>query len=264
MKKDTVRKIIGDDLEKMGQYCHTIDKKFDAESIHEFRVQSKKIRALLRLLALQTGNADIRLTRRVKELYRLAGVMRDYQLMLQDAGDDIPELAKWLRHNIGAAQHKWQDNYKDKVLSRFADKTYELAESIDAGTVEKFFRQRCKTIRRTVTDPDPEDEALHELRKLLKDMMYIASFCEHHWPKGFQRLERFPLADLKPLSAMAGDYNDHTNRISFLYSFASVFPSAAVTTVFTEQLRTAIGQRQQLKTALLAAMQQFVAKLPRR
>jgi len=264
MKKETFRKVLKDDLEQIGQYCHSIDKKFDGEKIHQLRLQAKKARALMRLIALQTGNAELKFSRRIKELYRLAGIMRDHQLMLLEIDDNIPELGKWLRHNIGVAQHKWQDNYKPKVISRFADKMDDLVKAVDIGTAEKFFRQRCKIIRKTITDPAPEDEALHELRKLLKDMMYVASFCEEHWPKAYQRLERFPLADLKPLSTIAGDYNDHTNRISFLYSFASVFPSTAVTPVFTELLRTAIAERQKLKTALLAAMQQFVAKMPRR
>jgi hypothetical protein len=119
-------------------------------------------------------------------------------------------------------------------------------------------------MRSAVTDSEPEDEALHELRKLLKDMMYVASFCEEHWPKAFHRLERFPLADLKPLATVAGNYNDATNRIGFLYSFASVFPATAVAPVFTDMLRRSIGKRQQLKKELIAAMQQFVAKLPKR
>lgn len=264
MKKKKIRELLDKDLEQMGQYSLGIDRKFGEEQIHRFRVQAKKTRALLRLISLQEKDEDIAFSRRVKSLYQLAGQIRDYQLMLRETGDDIPELSGWLRNNIGVAQYNWQEHFSQKAIQHFAGKIGGRVVSVDIATAERFFRKRCKTIRETMKDIAAEDETLHDMRKLLKDMYYIAAFCEEHWPAAHERLQRYPLADLKPLSAMAGSYNDHTNRIRFLYAFASVQPSAAVSTAFTQLLRSHIAERQQARTALVAALQQFAARLPKR
>lgn len=62
---------------KLYEYSVALQKNFDAESIHAFRVTAKKLRALLRMLRCsKPGNKTMKLSRRIKNMYLLTGKIR--------------------------------------------------------------------------------------------------------------------------------------------------------------------------------------------
>jgi hypothetical protein len=82
-----------------------------------------------------------------------------------------------------------------------------------------FFRGRMDMICGMARDGDPDDETLHEIRKKVKDLLYIRDWCRQEWPEGNETLSVFPVEGLDELSDRAGDYNDRHMGLHFLEAY---------------------------------------------
>jgi CHAD domain-containing protein len=70
MKEALIRKILSERLEEIYRHCKNVDKKFDKESIHNFRLSVKIFRSFLHLLSTLNETKRIKLPKHISRLYR--------------------------------------------------------------------------------------------------------------------------------------------------------------------------------------------------
>jgi CHAD domain-containing protein len=131
----------------------------DAEDIHAFRVEVKRLRAFLHLVSKEV---NIKLPRRLHQFYRMVGEIRNLQLQEQRIRDAIPH----------------QSGLPKTYLTLL---TIETAAAIRRA--RKFAANRLslpveeRQVLGAFTHPF-DDDSLHSLRKSLKDLLYNHSYVE--------------------------------------------------------------------------------------
>jgi CHAD domain-containing protein len=152
---------------------------FEVEDIHRFRVEVKKLRALVRF-ACPDGR---RLPKRLRRIYKAVGEIRNLQLLRQSlvkAADPVlpEEFYRQLDGRIIAAKQETR-----RLLEEYG-RMGKLARRLIAGVValrltgevqRSFVRKRIAPEDRPGQMPG-SDDALHNLRKSLKDLLYVWPF----------------------------------------------------------------------------------------
>jgi CHAD domain-containing protein len=209
----------------MQQIAGEIAPAFDADTIHRFRVETKRLRALLRLLQTADENLDVRLGKRFKEMYGALGEIRDAQMHLvrvvKDEGPSLPGYALWLASRIGEGQRRWIAAYSEKalrkLLARIASTNWPA--TLEPETLVRFVAAHLAAINDVLGQPALHDEDLHDIRKKVKDLQHILRWAKAEWPEGIAALEANNLGDIEGLAQRAGDYNDERNAIDTLEVF---------------------------------------------
>src|SRR5690348_18289101 len=80
MKQKEIKEVITNHFDVMNSLFHKISHEFNAEDIHHFRVEVKKLRAFLRLLTASEKLEGPLLPENLKSLYRYVGIIRNIQL----------------------------------------------------------------------------------------------------------------------------------------------------------------------------------------
>src|SRR5215472_18248673 len=80
MKEEEIVDIVEKSFRTLDKLCHKILKEFDAQDIHDFRVEVKKIRAFLRLLGIKKEEGEPLIPKLLKTFYGYVGTIRNIQL----------------------------------------------------------------------------------------------------------------------------------------------------------------------------------------
>jgi len=190
-----------------------------ATRVHEARKDLKKLRSLLRLVRGEMGSSAFH---RESSAYRDAGRRlagtRDAQVRL--------DTLSALEHRDGGGATVVPESFRQELVSerRSAEKTPSLdvaiAEIEDAAAridawplrgegwdaiapgVRRAYaggRRRLKALR-----SDPSDEAVHELRKRVKDLWYHLRLLRNAWPGALDEAAE----QAHEISALLGDHRD--------------------------------------------------------
>ncbi|GAO44017.1 CHAD domain-containing protein [Flavihumibacter petaseus] len=164
----------------------------DEETIHQFRVNIKKLHAFLRMLRDGSVNKPpLQLPKRLKKMYRQVGEIRDRQLCLKrlkmiflpsdDVKDTISALEKKIR-DLLKEKSVWL--HKQEFIALEQQLATILAESDVASpetlptpfALEKdvYFRLKKRNIEEVLLAGNFKDDELHTIRKNLKDMLYLS------------------------------------------------------------------------------------------
>lgn len=252
-------------LKKVGRLARGLAPDFDAEVIHDLRTGIKKLRAYLRLADTAGDDRFSRLPKKFRKVYGAAGSIRDAQMQLQSLVTDddkkAPGFALWLAGRIATGQQHWEAVYRPKRIRRLREQVMGFSlPQLEISTLTGFFQQRIEIICTTGTADDPDDEALHEVRKTVKDLLYVADWCEKHWPEGYAAITPFRLPDLKPLSDAAGKYNDGFVGLTFLRTYLADAGATADTDPERELLLRWQRQHDAEKTLLLSSIRDYCSK----
>lgn len=182
------------------------------EGIHSFRRITKKLRALLTWLT--TGRQP--LPKSFKRLYRLAGELRNAQVVLDHIDKDQQELAafrNWLQLRLQDLTKEWEKVYDENIIRRLRMQLrshhYRTA---DEHKLKQFFRKKVKGIKTIVGSPSPPDGQLHEARKMLQQLQYV-----YTWSISKGLIDPGPKKELlKELSQQAGNFNDQRMALLLL------------------------------------------------
>jgi len=172
---------------KLSKHYNNLLEDFDLEEIHLFRVEMKKLRAFIRLNNLILTLNHQKIPKDIRSFYNISSNIRNLQLhhkriislcedlMLNKPWQYLEQLANEEKQmRIKAKQLATCLSFNDfekKIRKQTADKINK--------TVYRIFVAKNK-IRLTelITLPFFYDEALHEIRKILKDLSYNWSFIE--------------------------------------------------------------------------------------
>ena len=262
MKEALIRKILSERLEEIYRHCKNVDKKFDKETIHTFRLSVKTFRSFLHLLSAVNKNVKIKLPKSIKRLYRVSGVVREAQIeadLMKLKGIEIPGYDLHLEHVFMIQKAEWARCYHkskkantDKFLKKVSISTF------PPDAVSGFFSSRMTAIGKTVKAKRISNDHIHEVRKQLKDMVYLTGILKKHWKTGLKKNNPLPDTLLTKLSARIGDYNDQ--RIMLEHFFSYYFEQKPSLKKLIKPVLNQMGLEQvELKKVLIADMKQFVA-----
>jgi CHAD domain-containing protein len=218
MKRPELQRVTDGYISQLKKHSRQIPGVFALEDIHALRVSYKKMRAFLHLLRAGTGKLHIPTS--LKQLYRAAGAVRDGQLFLQRmetlANQHQITLPVFLQHiqrrlftdKEQLVQAVEQMDFKpvEKDITRL------LPRTLQEEDIHRFVRVKMAAIRLILLAGE-EDQALHAVRKHLKDIVYNN--------KTFQALS-LPVATSKKDQLLhetadrLGVFNDHCNTVALL------------------------------------------------
>jgi CHAD domain-containing protein len=214
MKKKTIEESIEKRCEKINKLQDKLAGKFDMEDIHELRLQVKKIRATFRLLNENDHQEKIRLPRRLKSLYECVGMIRNIQLLREKISreasnpNDAIVLATLTQLNFD--EDRWKEKAEKYAQGKKAIKKKKVLgyidTTVDEKTVRKFARKKLSEMQ-SQGSIDFSDNALHSVRKILKDFTYTWSYLEK------SASSAMPIAlrtedKIKSLTEMIGSFQD--------------------------------------------------------
>lgn len=153
----------------------------DAEAIHQFRVEYKKLRAFLRMLSEFGGAKEkIIIGRDLKKVYRIAGSIRDLQLQEERLRSLVSEESKkllayflLLRREISRLKPELIEQLaRDPVGGSWKKTVAGLPALFPLNNFRRFVRQKLNTIYSHIHSARLSDENIHEIRKIIKDLFY--------------------------------------------------------------------------------------------
>jgi CHAD domain-containing protein len=181
MNRRATRYIITGRWEKVQHTFSRVKAGFGMEDIHAFRLEIKKMRAFLRLDARTKDHA--RLPGRLHRFYFLAGVIRNLQLQQQriteawkGREESLPRLYLiMLETEIGIKTAEARSFAKDKLsIKKEREKVLaKVRRSLSGKAIRGFVQTSAGRLDDLWGWPYPlEDDTLHSIRKLLKDLFY--------------------------------------------------------------------------------------------
>lgn len=182
MDKADIKKVIHNRFSKLEKSYDHLTGNRSFEAIHDFRVEIKKLRALLRLLSTKQVH-QIKIQKDLKEIYAKSGVVRELQLVVEakkEKGLDyfFPGCEESLRMKkakeqlAGCMHHHQIGRAEEEIMEKIAGK-------ITNFDIQRFFRKKFLKVQQLLNRSSLSDEQLHEIRKLLKDLLYTAQILEN-------------------------------------------------------------------------------------
>jgi CHAD domain-containing protein len=220
MKQET-GDIIGERLEKINKYLHKSGGQFKPESIHSFRLEVKKLRSFLKMIAL-SGNT-VSIPKRLKKLYRILGRIRLIQLQRQAI------LKTTAKAHTGTPSHYTASLVTEKYSLKKNAKKYihtmpplktkdfgrDLPDKIVAADSWKFFALQENRLADIFRLANPDEKTLHEARKILKIIIYDLPYMKDRSIRS-RELNRTRTAQMKALESKIGEFHDISTCIRFL------------------------------------------------
>ena len=165
-----------------------VNKDFETEAIHQLRVEYKKLRAFLRMISEEKEKQEkIKIPRKVKKAYAVAGSIRDLQLqhknMLAITGEHAKKIKPYLKlldHQVRILQPQFRDIPLNKTIDKCTKETEELIlEKINTIVAGRFINNNCIAITAIITSGNFSDVNMHTIRKHLKDIFYTMQKLEN-------------------------------------------------------------------------------------
>lgn len=223
MKQDEIQQAVKESFKVINKLSKKIIDGFNIDSIHDFRVEIKNLRAFLRLLSVENNDKSAMLTKKMKAFYGYAGIIRNIQLQLQMAENycnekQLPQPLSYLSL-LQMEAHNWKKELMDLMEGNnfYDDEEYimkKLPNKLTKTSIKQFAVDKVTDIKIQMTHLHNE-ESMHNMRKLLKDLMYT-------WPY-INELAILPAfinnkQSLKSLTTIIGDFNDLCMQLMFLGS----------------------------------------------
>jgi CHAD domain-containing protein len=182
MKQKKISAVINKRFKKLNKLFCEIINGFEMEPIHDFRTGIKKLRAFFRLLNVEiNAGSQLKVPKKLKTFYGYAGTIRNLQLQLKsmDGYAENPRytatgtyieylkrmIEKWKEHSIefkGLEDNFYSD--EKKIIKQLPGK-------LSKASIKKFLQNKMDELAYLIKEL-PDDDVLHSIRKLLKDLLY--------------------------------------------------------------------------------------------
>ena len=220
MKEKEIIEIVEHRFNTIHKLSHQIIKEFNADDIHDFRVEVKKLRAFLRLADEEEVDGPL-IPKPLKTFYGYVGIVRNIQLhrhnifkYIKDYSIEQPtayieilnqEKSYWQKE---AADLMEENNFRDdeeKIIKHLPGK-------LEKSSVKTFVKNKLDELKEQLKEMG-DDNAIHAVRKILKDILYNCDIIEGNvdLPEMISKED-----DLKTLTTTLGDFRDKCIRLEFL------------------------------------------------
>lgn len=261
MKDTAILKAVEKSGKKIHQLSKKIRKNFDDDDIHDFRVEVKKLRALLRLLAFQSRKHQPDITKKIKSFYSYIGMVRNHRLQRQYTGNFITEhqlaVPDTYMQMLDVEEAYWKTQALQLMdgtnfLNDIAKIKKELPGKLTQPAIDQFVKAKLKDLSKYKTGL-PADDALHSIRKVFKDFQYNWHFIKKdaHLPANFSNIE-----EIKTFTELIGAFMDTEVQASSLQLFDESTVKDADELKTLQQLTATCQQKKTtLKQQVIAAIQ---------
>ena len=188
MKKRDVIRLIEKRCRRLHQLQQQLLAGFDVEANHSFRVEVKKLRALLRILRhSRQEDAALAISKELQSFYRTVGEVRSLQLQRQFVINICREHSYPIPVGYMSMLYNREQTAREKVHSKTkkVDITricHQLSASLPAAwrkeDAEQYTIQKREQLYAHLAATPLSDEALHKIRKLFKDLLYVWDWVE--------------------------------------------------------------------------------------
>jgi CHAD domain-containing protein len=181
MNKGEIKNITDKYYGRLKKHMKTAAESFDAEAIHQFRVEYKKLRAFFRMLSQgEDTGGEIKILKKLKKAYNISGSIRDLQLQQQR----ITEAAKMEPKKPQAyltLLEKEIDKLKPELLDIISENPVEQSKKKTDAAVpyefsdlqfNLFIKKKQANITAIIASGHFGDDNIHAIRKDLKDLFY--------------------------------------------------------------------------------------------
>lgn len=181
MNKKQIRRVVKGYYHELKLYYQQLLPGYGVTSIHQFRVNYKKLRAFLRMtMSREAAPAQMPVTKQLKATYRLCGSIRDLQLhrrQLQNAyrGQQRPPgtYLLHLKQQIALLKKELRAGFAETIIAADVKKTMRsLPDSFSKKQFHRYVKQQQDAVRQLVNLGKFTDTNIHQIRKLLKDLYY--------------------------------------------------------------------------------------------
>jgi CHAD domain-containing protein len=227
MKEDAIIAQLELRIKKLKKHFIKLQKGFDPEELHDYRLEMKKLKAFIRLLNTnRPQQKKIRVKKNVKGYYALAGNVRNLQLHEQC----IRVLAKKCQLETPVAYLALLEQERKSAMEQLkqAEKTVSFEKlhkevlghvpsSLSASNCKNYLVNQRNALAAILVPTATNDEVLHEVRKIVKDIGYnrdvLGSYMSLILPAFLFKKEQ---ADA--LAEKLGVFHDYCVSLSFLQS----------------------------------------------
>lgn len=209
-------------------HLQIFEKSVSEEGLHEFRVELKKMRAILKFLRTEYGKSAIKKTKTaVNLIFQEAGTLREQQLLLAWLGKSklhrlqkscaaeypVPEISKALQKILYVI--------RKKLATKFS-KNQSLVEKIPQSVTDLYTATLKHRIKETLRKIPAEPE-WHTLRKLIKQWLYAVNWTSTSKSTSLSHLYTYS----NQLQEAIGNWHDAINIHITLLSMKFHLPKEA-------------------------------------
>lgn len=181
MTKETISTLVHKRFRETSKNFRKLKERAAIDPVHDFRVDIKKLRAILRLLSMEL-HQPIKIPARLKKIYRAAGIIREMQV-LEFRHDQtgmfsvfkLNEVKTQKKKELGKLRHLVADHQLGKDEK---ETMQQLPLKLSYRTVLNFFSSKLEEIKKLLGMRRISDEVMHQVRKLIKDLLYCAQLLE--------------------------------------------------------------------------------------
>jgi CHAD domain-containing protein len=215
MKKDDIIDVYKSRFKKLSDSFQKVPEEFAMDDIHRFRVEMKKLRAFIRLTNLTTPEHQHKIPKNLKKFYNTCGNIRNLQLQLQritnlasDLLMEAPDLyLQYVRDEEKLAKKKAHELAGSISLRQFEKELTDSSSNLPQEIKTVFVQKSKQRLSILFTLPFYYDEALHDIRKTVKDLMYNYKYADQEinieLPPALARLK-----NMETLTTNLGDFHD--------------------------------------------------------
>jgi CHAD domain-containing protein len=202
---------------------------FKEEDIHSFRVEIKKLRAFLRLAS--TAEFDVHALKvppKMREFYSSIGCIRSLQIQQER----LRRLAEKEHSELPATYMDWltreithQSAHTEKIIKDrhpFKKAEHRLLATMPAGLnaekIRTFIKVKAGALNLLMVTFPIEDEFLHAIRKILKDLQYTWPYIEPEAALLFSMTLFQSQEDIHSTTRLLGDFQDICVSLDLLHA----------------------------------------------
>ena len=228
MKQKLITSVIKKRFSNIQEYIRQMLADFDEEAIHDFRTEIKKLRAFLRLLNTADNKNPLSISKTMKVYYWYAGSIRNLQLNIKSINETEGNKPSVYLQNV----KKEIESLKGALRSLHAPSNFDDPKKVIRNwtakpgkpSVKKFVYQKVDEFSHLLTLMK-QDEILHAIRKLLKDLLY-------NWKYIKQYASLLPAAisvkkQIEELTDVLGEFCDRITGIHLLETYLFAAPNSA-------------------------------------
>jgi CHAD domain-containing protein len=251
MKQEKEKKLLGKQWKKMRKHFKAFAYTQDAEALHQFRVQVKKVRSFLTLLETNKKNSELLDTfKPIKKVFKSAGIVRDAFLHQQQAKAHHITLKSFYE-----AQDALQKRETAKLIGKskkhlqqmklVRKKLQKQLHPVSPHQIQVFYKEQLANTQQLLAQNDFSEE-LHNGRKMLKHLMYN----QHAVQGGVAKELSINFHYIDELQDVLGQWHDNKLALSFFQNKLAA-----------KELKTMEGKKAQLQAQIREQTKDFEKKI---
>ncbi len=212
---------------KIDDALKNVVKDFDANDIHLFRIEVKKLRSFLRLVSAGGGkHSRQKLPNKLYGFYCSIGVIRNLQIQKKNIEElDNPEYSSLTKYYLDYIHNKIGRHIEElrtfgKGKRQFSKGRQEIIKNLPSRlklkSIRKFTGDKLKTLTNLMKPSSLSDESLHSVRKTLKDILYTWSYTNEK--TAIPSVVVMSKKDIRSITTLLGNFQDKCVGLDLLHA----------------------------------------------